>query len=83
MKKKMVSSTGDIFSRNTATISRNTLNQELNKAISPDNNCILMAWILSIIILCMCIIIFSIGYTSKFVSQSKSKSTIFQQLSKN
>ena len=79
----MVSSTGDIFSRNTTTISRNTLNQELNKAISPDNNCIVMAWILSFIILCLCIIIFSIGYTSKFVSQSKSKSTIFQQLSKN
>jgi hypothetical protein len=83
MKKKMVSSTGDIFSRNTATISRDTLNQELNKAISPDNNCIVMAWILSIVILCISIIVFSIGYTSKFVTQSKSKSTIFKQLSTN
>tara|TARA_B100000963_G_scaffold5934_1_gene4600 strand:- start:547 stop:1014 length:468 start_codon:yes stop_codon:yes gene_type:complete len=83
MKKKMVSNTGDIFSRNTATISRNTLNQELNKAINPDNNCILMAWVLSIIILCICIIVFSIGYTSKFVTQSKSKTSVLQQLAKN
>ena len=83
MKKKMVSSTGDVFSRNTATISRNTLNQELNKAINPDSNCIYMAWISSIIILCICIIVFSIGYTSKFVTQSKSKTSVLQQLAKN
>ena len=34
------------------------------------------------IILCVSIIVFSIGYTSKFVTQSKSKTSLFKQLAK-
>jgi hypothetical protein len=82
MKKQLVSNTGDIFSSNTACITRGTLNEQLKKAINPDSNCIYMAWASSIIILCISIIIFSIGYTSKFVTQSKSKTSLFKQLSK-
>ena len=82
MKKQLVSNTGDIFSSNTACITRGTLNEQLKKAINPDSNCIYMAWTSSIIILCISIIIFSIGYTSKFVTQSKSKTSLFKQLSK-
>lgn len=82
MKKKLVSESGNIFSSNTACITRSTLNEQLKKAINPDSNCIYTAWISSIIVLSLSIIVFSIGYTSKFVTQSKTKTSIFQQLSK-
>jgi hypothetical protein len=82
MKKKLVAESGNIFSSNTACISRSTLNEQLKKAINPDSNCIYMAWISSVIVLSLSIIVFSIGYTSKFVTQSRTKTSIFQQLSK-
>jgi hypothetical protein len=82
MKKKLVAESGNIFSSNTACITRSTLNEQLKKAINPDSNCIYMAWISSVIVLSLSIIIFSIGYTSKFVTQSRTKTSIFQQLSK-
>lgn len=82
MKKKLVANSGDIFSSNTACVTRSTLNEQLKKAINPDSNCIYMAWASSIIVLSLSIIVFSIGYTSKFVTQSKSKTSVFKQLSK-
>ena len=82
MKKKLVAESGNIFSSNTACITRSTLNEQLKKAINPDSNCIYMAWISSVIVLSLSIILFSIGYTSKFVTQSRTKTSIFQQLSK-
>lgn len=80
MKKQLVPGKGDIFSRNTACISRETLNEQLKKAINPDSRCIYMAWVRSVMVLCISVIVFAIGYSSKFVNNKKDKKSLFDQL---
>ena len=82
LKQKLVPSQGNIFSSNTACITRDTLNEQLKKAISPDGKCIHMAWVLSMIILSSSIIIFSLGYSAKFVNTKKDKQSLFDKLAK-
>ena len=82
IKKKLVSNTGNIFSTNTACISRSTLNEELKKVIKPDSNCIYMAWIKAISIFSVAIMVFSIGYSRKFVNKTEDKISLFDKLSK-
>lgn len=82
LKKQLVSKEGNIFSSNTACISRETLNEQLKKAISPDSNCIHAAWIHSMIILCVSIIVFVLGYNTKFINTTKDKQSLFDKLAK-
>jgi hypothetical protein len=82
IKTKLVSNTGNIFSTNTACISRSTLNEELKKVIKPDSNCIYMAWIKAISIFSVAIMVFSIGYSRKFVNKTEDKISLFDKLSK-
>ena len=58
LKKKLVPTEGNIFSSNTACLSREKLNEQLKQAISQDGKCIHMAWVHSMIILSVSIIIF-------------------------
>lgn len=69
LKTKLVPTEGNIFSSNTTCLSRETLNQQLKQAINPDGKCIHMAWIHSMIILSVSIIIFALGYSSKFINK--------------
>ena len=80
LKKKLVPTEGNIFSSTTTCLTRDTLNQQLKQAISPDGKCIHMAWVHSIIILCTSIIIFSLGYSAKFVNTTKDKESLFDKL---
>ena len=80
LKKKLVPTEGNIFSSNTACITRETLNQQLKNAIAPDGKCIHAAWVHSMIILSMSIIIFSLGYYAKFINTTKDKQSLFDQL---
>ena len=80
LKKKLVPTEGNIFSSNTTCLSRDTLNQQLKQAINPDGKCIHMAWIHSMIILSVSIIIFSLGYSTKFVNTKKDKQSLFDKL---
>ena len=79
LKKKLVPTEGNIFSSNTTCLSRDTLNQQLKQAINPDGKCIHMAWIHSMIILSVSIIIFSLGYSTKFVNTKKDKQSLFDK----
>ena len=80
LKKKLVPTEGNIFSSNTACLSRTTLNEQLKQAISPDGKCIHMAWVHSMIILSVSIIIFALGYSTKFVNTKKDKQSLFDKL---
>ena len=80
LKKKLVPTEGNIFSSNTACLSRATLNEQLKQAINPDGKCIHMAWVHSMIILSVSIIIFALGYSTKFVNTKKDKQSLFDKL---
>ena len=80
LKKKLVNKEGNIFSTNTACISRETLNEQLKKAINPDSKCIHAAWVHAMIILSVSIIVFALGYSAKFVNTTRDKKSLFDKL---
>jgi|TARA_B110000259_G_C14013847_1_gene400558 hypothetical protein len=80
LKEKLVPAEGNIFSTNTLCLNRDTLNEQLKKAINPDSKCIHMAWVHSMIILTTSIIIFALGYSAKFVNTKKDKKSLFDKL---
>ena len=80
MKQKLVPTSGNIFSSDKACISRETLNEELKKAINPDSNCIYVAWIRAVMVVCIALMVFSIGYRRKFQSKSGEKTSLFDKL---
>lgn len=82
LKKKLVPTEGNIFSSNTACISRGTLNEQLKKAIAPDGMCIHAAWVHAMIILSTSIIVFALGYSAKFINTTKDKESLFDKLAK-
>lgn len=82
LQKELVKETSDLFSKDITRISKSSINELYKKSIKPDNNCIKIAWIKSVSILAISIIVFSIGYSSKFIDKPNSKTSLFDQLAK-